>query len=174
MLNTTNNPKANLKWIKAFCFSVPSLESHTICFSFFPYLNHFRLLGRKQTCKAYSSHLPPPPADSYAKFTERILLGLQAFKDRQEIFEVSKGIYNVASFCDSISTSLSNIYCLLLRLHLLQRCDYMWISALCTCFFIKRNVSNPCRFRGKKWKRCLAYTLGQIERNPNSKSKDIP
>lgn len=41
------------------------------------------------------------------EFTEQILLGLQAFKDRQEIFKVSKGIYNVASFCDSISVSLS-------------------------------------------------------------------
>lgn len=61
----------------------------------------------KQTCRLTATNLPPPRADSYVKFTKRILLGLQAFKDRQEIFKVSKGIYNVASFCDSLSTSLS-------------------------------------------------------------------
>lgn len=31
---------------------------HTICFSFFLCLNHFRLLVRKQTCKTYSNQSP--------------------------------------------------------------------------------------------------------------------
>lgn len=79
---------------------------HTVCFSLFSYLNHFQLLVRKQSGKA-ATNLPPPTAGSGVKCTERVSVGLQAFKGRQEIFRASKGIYNVASLCDSISTSLS-------------------------------------------------------------------
>jgi len=31
---------------------------HTICFSFFLCLNHFRLLVREQTCETYSNQSP--------------------------------------------------------------------------------------------------------------------